>query len=213
MKRRDACTWLCAPLGLWGAVALPGCAVPQGDRAVMASATDGVWRAEVLTLGGPSGPRAVLRAWRPGQGTPVLENSAVLPPSMGQMQSQSQPQSQSPWRLTGLTLSAGRLAVALQYRPMQGSDSFQDKRFEFDLNAPQQPLVHYRAATTRGDKVDWQTVDFVQRTSAACRGALVSDPTRCQTWSTPLTDEPVPTFLSLGNAEDYVPPVKVDVQR
>lgn len=187
-----------------GLVVMGGCvsAVPKAlrEEGLLASASDSTWRAEVWA----NGASPVLRVWGTGMVAPLLENTAFLPPDLGRTQPQ--------WHVQSMVVQRGRLVLSLRYQPQPSVDSYQDKRFEFDLNTQRQPLVNYRVATVRGDKVDWQKVDFVQRTAQSCRNAPSIHPDDCKPTPAVLTEELAPALGSIGNAEDYVPPIKLETR-
>jgi hypothetical protein len=170
------------------------------EPGLLARAGDAHWRAEAWA----KGAAPVLRVWGPQETTLLLENTTFLPPDL----SRAQPE----WRVQSMDLQRGQLVVLLRYQPKVGAAAYQDKRFEFDLTAPNHPLVQYRVSTTRGTNVDWQTVDFVTRKSQLCRNAPASNPENCTPTPAILLDEPAPTLATMGNAEEYVPAIKMDTQ-
>lgn len=181
-------------------VMVSGCASATSDVGLIRRVTDNLWRVEVRA--DDAVPR--LKIWSGTASEPFAENKLLLPPDLLK--------AQADWRLLKLDLRQGFLSIGLQYRPSPGVDSYQTKIFEFNLNAPGQPLAQYRVTTGRSGRVDWQTVDFVRRQSFFCRNAAESNPDDCKAVLAELTDEQAPTFRGIGSAEDYVPPIKMEIR-
>ena len=210
----------CVGGGLLGALLLTtGCAAPSAtsmspaqpssvtpELGLLKRAEADGWRVEARIQGG----KAVLRLWqymRSGSvdpATPAVENRQILPSSLAKPVGD--------WALTRLDIRRGRLNVALHYQPITSAANYQDKQFEFDLTATGQPLVHYLASTVRGDKADWMAVDFVTSQAQSCRQAPASTPRECQPSSLVLIPGTPATLANMGNAEDYVPPIKMEVR-
>jgi hypothetical protein len=181
---------------------LGGCGVVAQGGSAPSALGDTRWRVEAAVTTSPP----VLRLWD-GQGRDarlVVENRVFLPSDLARPQSD--------WQLLQLQVHANRLVVLLQYRPQPNVGTFQHKHFEFDLLAPNRPLVFYRVATTRGETVNWQTVDFKTHKSWFCRNAPSATPDACTPLSAILSDDPVPNLGNIGSAEDYAPPVKTEVR-
>lgn len=187
---------------------LNGCSVVAPGGGPPSALGDARWRVETTITATPP----VLRLWHQqggqvtdtGKDQPIVENSVFLPPGLAGPRPE--------WQLLQLHVQTGRMIVLLQYRPQPSGDIFQQKRFEFDLLAPQMPLVFYRGATTRGDAMNWQTVDFKSRTSQFCRNAPAATAEACKPETATLNDDPVPNLGTMGSAEDYAPPVKTQVR-
>lgn len=180
-----------------------GCSVvPSGGGGPPSALGDARWRVEAAITDGPP----VLRLWD-SQGhdsQTSVENRVFLPSDLARPQGD--------WQLLQLHVHASRLVVVLQYRPAPQTENFQQKRFEFNLLTPQQPLVFYRASTTRGTLVDWQTVDFVARTALFCRNAPANQPDACTPIPATLRAEPTPTLRTIGSAEDFTAPIDMPVR-
>jgi hypothetical protein len=205
-RQRVALCWvrLGAVLGL--ALALGACSMVREGSGTMTAPTDSRWQvlADVHTT------PPVLRLWDAPTDAgdkaarPLVENRVFLPASLAQPSSE--------WQILELHVHASRVVVVLQYRPAPQTENLQQKRFEFNLLAPQQPLVFYRASTTRGTLVDWQTVDFVARTALFCRNAPANQPDSCTPIPATLRAEPTPTLRTIGSAEDFTAPIDMPVR-
>lgn len=197
---------LCAICLVSGCAVLPGTSHSDSDAAGPTPLPAGMlgrgintrWRVEVW--GNESAP--VLRVWDKLHtgAKAILENRTFLPSDLLK--------SSGNWRLYGLSTDNDLLKIELRYQPNPGA--YQHKSFEFDMGAPTHPLVRYRVTTGRGESVDWQAVDFLKRTSSFCRNAPKLNPDDCKPIQAIVLDDPLASLDSMGSAEDYVPPIKMD---
>ncbi len=198
---------MCAISLVGGCTALPGdvsdrATVPQLPLAtgMLGNSSNLRWRVEAW--GNEKLP--VLRVWDKTQAgaSALIENRTFLPPDLLKPGSE--------WLLQSLSIKQNLLVVVLRYQP--NPNAYQQKLFEFDLDTPRHTLVNYRVTTGRADKVDWQVVDFLARTSSFCRNAPQNNPDDCKPTQAPVLAEPLASLDEFGNAEDYVPPIKMDRQ-
>lgn len=115
------------------------------------------------------------------------------------------------WALSAFTLVSGELTVAMQLRPRPGSGNMQDKRFSFDLRMPRSPLVAYETEVTRAGQSDRQRFDLLAGKSFRCVTSAALPSKSCEPQVEMLNAAALVPLASMGSAESYAPPIKLDI--